>query len=412
MDFSDIVYTGLFFTAALFFPKFLLKGREKQFYPVLQYLVIFHFLIGFVYYKMTDNWGGDAYGYWYWAKYIYTPEMFVEHLYDRDGTLFMRALNYIPANIMDMSFFSNTMLFTMLGSMGITYFFIVTLRLIPHNKKIWGISIFPWIFFLPNLHFWCAGVGKDTLLFWCIGMFTYGMLKPMKNLPTLILAGVLAIAVRPHMVLFMAAGLGAGYIMGGKISFAKRIFFGVLLLGGAIIILPKVMDFARVEDASVESFTDFSEKKSSLLSRGHSGSALDISSYPLPLKVATFWFRPLFFDARSATGLMASVENIILLVIFILAMRASPLKAWRNAPFLVKGLVVYIILGSFAFSQSLGNLGIMIRMRNMFLPAMIIFLLWVFSYEREGQLARVRRIKAIRKRRALQQLKESGEAVQ
>jgi hypothetical protein len=64
----------------------------------------------------------------------------------------------------------------------------------------------------------------------------------------------------------------------------------------------------------------------------------------------------------------------------------KPLESFRNAPFLLQGMIYFLLLGTFAFSQSLGNLGIMIRMRNMFLPGLIIFFLWHFSYIQNEKL--------------------------
>jgi hypothetical protein len=45
-----------------------------------------------------------------------------------------------------------------------------------------------------------------------------------------------------------------------------------------------------------------------------------------------------------------------------------------------------MLIGSIAFSLALGNVGIMIRMRNMFLPGFIIFILWTLSYAHERKL--------------------------
>ena len=64
-------------------------------------------------------------------------------------------------------------------------------------------------------------------------------------------------------------------------------------------------------------------------------------------------------------------------------MRSQPIAAFAKAPFVIKGLVFFLIVGTLAFSQSLGNVGIMIRMRNMFLPGMLIYLMWVFSYQQQ-----------------------------
>lgn len=349
---------------------------------MLQYLFFFHLLIGAYYCFFIQ---GDAVGYWRVPK-TYSFSTFLNGIFNGEGTMFMYALNFPFTNLLGMSYLSNTLLFSLFGFIGMTFFYMVTVKTIPYVKIINGYSLFPLVFFLPNLHIWSVSVGKDSILFMCIGMFVYGILKPFSRIPLLAISMLLALAVRPHMVLFMMVGFGVAYVFGGKVSGIQRIIFSAALIGIGIAILPSVMEFAKIEEASVEAFDDFANKKSSVLSRSSSGSAIDISSYPFPLKVVTFWFRPLFFDAHNINSLLASIENLLLVSLFIMAMRLKPLKAFKAAPFVIKGLVIFLIVGTLAFSQSLGNLGIMIRMRNMFLPGMLIFLLWVFSYHYQTRL--------------------------
>lgn len=296
------------------------------------------------------------------------------------GKAHSSCLNFPFTNLLGMSYLSNTLLFSLFGFIGMAFFYMVAVKTIPYSKIINGYALFPLLFFMPNLHIWSVAVGKDSLLFLCIGMFVYGIMSPMKRIPLLVISVLLTMAVRPHMLLFMMIGFGMAYVFGGKVSGFQRIVFSVAMLGIGIAILPSVMEFAKIEEASVEAFDDFADKKSAVLGRASSGSAIDISSYPLPLKVLTFWFRPLFFDAHNVNSLLASIENLGLVSLFIMAMRLKPLTAFKAAPFVIKGMVIFLIVGSIAFSQSMGNLGIMIRMRNMFLPGMLIFILWVFSY--------------------------------
>ena len=388
----DFLYIPLFIILAIQFPKLLLEEKEWNYYPILKKLALFHFLIGLSYFFFTRNGGGDAWGYWVSAKNMDYLQ-FIKDVSGGEGTEFMRAFNYIPANILGMSFLSNTMFYSLLGFFGITYFFLIAVRTIPYNKIIYGYVLFPLIFFLPNLHFWSSGVGKDTILFLCIGMFVYGLMKPAQRIPLIVIAGLLSMAIRPHITLFLLVGFGLAYVFGGKVSGFQRILFSLVLMGIGLAILPSVMEFAKIEEASVESFDKFADAKSSVLSRASTGSAIDISSYPFPLKVLTFLFRPFFFDVKNLNGLIASMENLVLVIIFIKAMRTQPITAFKKAPFVIKGLVFFMIIGTLAFSQSLGNVGIMIRMRNMFLPGLIIYLLWCFSYEQEQIAKRKKRLK-------------------
>ena len=384
----DILYIPLFVFLAIQFPKLLVEKNEQAYLPILKNLALYHFLLGIAYFFTTNNGGGDAWGYWRAPKTM-SFEKFLEGIRGGEGTEFMMALNYIPTNILGMSFLANTFFFSMLGSFGISYFFLIAARTVPYNKIISGYVLFPLIFFLPNLHFWSSGVGKDTTLFLCIGMFTYGLMKPFQRIPLLVLAGLLSMAIRPHITLFLMVGFGLAYVFGGKVSPAQRIIFSAAMIAVGLAILPSVMEFAKIEEASAEGFDKFATGKAAVLSRSSAGSAIDISSYPFPLKVLTFWFRPALFDVRNINGLIAALENLLLLLVFIKAMRTSPIRAFKAAPFVIKGLVIFLVVGTLAFSQSLGNMGIMIRMRNMFLPGMIIYLMWIFSYEQ--QLLRNRR---------------------
>lgn len=375
----DFLYILVIIVLGLGFISLFTNQLTERDHRLLRYLFFFHLLLG-VYYCYFIQ--GDAIGYWRVPK-AYNFDDFKSGLFDGEGTMFMYAFNYLFSNMLNMSYLSNTLMYSLFGFMGLLFFYLVVLETIPYNKVINGYVLFPLVFFLPNLHFWSAGIGKDTTLFLCIGMFTYGILKPLTRLPLLGLSMLLTLAIRPHIALFLMVGFGMAYIFGGKISVFQRVIFSVVLIGIGLAILPSVMAFAKIEEATVESFDSFAEGKAAVLSRSHTGSSIDISSYPFPLKVLTFWFRPFFFDVRNLNGLVASVENLLLVIIFIKAMRSSPLKAFLKAPFVIKGLVFFLIVGTLAFSQSLGNVGIMIRMRNMFLPGFLIFLMWCFSYEQQ-----------------------------
>ncbi|WP_312194642.1 hypothetical protein [Epilithonimonas vandammei] len=375
----DLIYIPLIIVLGLGFINLFSSQLTERDQQVLRKLFFFHLLMGTYYCFFIQ---GDAIGYWRVPK-AYTMETFKEGLFNGEGTMFMYAFNYLFSNLLNMSYLSNTLLFSLFGFMGLTFFYIVALQTVPYNKIISGYVLFPLIFFLPNLHFWSSGVGKDTTLFLCIGMFTYGLMKPLQRIPLLVIAGLLSMAIRPHITLFLMVGFGLAYVFGGKVSPAQRFIFSAAMIAVGLAILPSVMEFAKIEEASAEGFDKFAQGKAAVLSRSHTGSAIDISSYPFPLKVLTFWFRPALFDVRNLNGLIAALENLLLLIVFIKAMRTSPIRAFKAAPFVIKGLVIFLVVGTLAFSQSMGNMGIMIRMRNMFLPGMIIYLMWIFSYEQQ-----------------------------
>ncbi|MBD8084619.1 hypothetical protein [Chryseobacterium caseinilyticum] len=371
------------------FAKLVTEKKDYRYLKTLKWLTFFHFIMGIAFYFLTRNGGGDAWTYWVNAKNM-SPEEFSYNITHEFGTYFIEAINYIPVHFLEMSFFANTMFYAMLGSFGVSCFYAVVLKLIPYNSKLNGRMLFPLLFFLPNMHFWSSGVGKDTIMFMSIGMFVYGMLTPFRRIPLLIISAFLTFAIRPHVVLFMAVAFGVVMLFGTKMSKSKKIFFSLIFISAGIAMLPTVMTFASIDNLSVNNITSKAENQSKLLQDG-AGSGIDISSYPLPLKIFTFLFRPLFFDARSINSMLASFENAIILILAVKAFRFKVFETYKAAPIIIKALLIFLVIGSLLFSITLGNLGVMIRMRNMFLPGFVIYLLWAFSYRE--QLRREKNLK-------------------
>ncbi|MFV0535935.1 MAG: hypothetical protein ACK5M3_01020 [Dysgonomonas sp.] len=309
----------------------------------------------------------------------------LNYLITRRGTGFIYVINYIPSNILGLSYMEGTMLYVFIGFIGLLFFYFIALETIPYNMKCRGVYLFPLLFFLPNLHFWSVAVGKDTLLFFCIGAFAYSIMKINKRFILLLFSLILSFFIRPHVTLFLVIGFGFAYLLGKNVSKAQRVIISIVLLGGSLVMLPIVMDYVKIDDLSMSSIEQFSNEKAQGLSKG-AGSAIDISSYPYPLKVFTFLFRPLFFDINGLSALVISFENLLLLILSIYVIRKQPIKTFKEAPLVLQGLFIFLIVGTLAFCASMSNLGIIIRMRNMFLPGLILYILWSFSYNEKSEL--------------------------
>ncbi len=373
----DILVAILVVSFGFLLPR-IFTGMNKTHIRILQYLWLYHLVFALYYYLFVN---GDAIGYWKISKSLNNPQ--IVSFLALKGTAFMHIFNYVPANLLDLSYFNGTLIYSFIGFIGLAYFYCIAIETVKNNSFFMGYKLFPLLFFLPNLHFWSVAVGKDTLSFTCIAIFAYGLLH-FKEKYLLCMSGLLILyLVRPHVVLFLLAGFGMAYIFSTKIVFYKRILLALTMLAAVIIILPEVMEYAHIEEASISSFNRFSENKANLLGRSHTGSAVDIASYPLPFKFFTFLYRPLFFDINGFPALLASFENLILLLITIKLLKNGFWATFKQAPMIIKGFFFFSVVGTLAFSQSLGNLGIMIRMRNMFLPCLIIFILWFFYYKNQ-----------------------------
>ena len=378
----DFLFATVFVLLGYLFVISFKRKLSQSNLTTLKQLYFYHLLFGIYYYFFVY---GDSIGYWRQAKFM-TFDRFLYSFKEEQGTYFMYALNYIPSNVLDLSYFTGTIMYSVIGFIGFSYFYVTAIDTIPTNPKFKGYNLFPLLFFLPNLHFWSCAVGKDTVLFFCIGIFIYGVMNPTKRILFIILALSLSYVVRPHITLFMIISFGFAFIANNNKSIFQRVLFTSIMIGIAVSIFPLVLKFSKIEEATLDNFNNFALTKASLLSKSYTSSAIDVSSYPFPIKVFTFLFRPFFFDINSIPSLLAAIENMILLVLTISVFRNKPLTTFRKAPFVIQGMIYFLIIGTIAFSQSLGNLGIMIRMRNMFLPGLIIFLLWHFSYQNNEEI--------------------------
>src|SRR5690606_19397743 len=157
-----------------------------------------------------------------------------------------------------------------------------------------------------------------------------------------------------------------GYMTGReKISFGRKFLIIAGMVGGLIMVQDTILGMAGLDGSEdlVSDFENFSEERGGELSK--SGSGVNMAAYPLPLKLFTFWFRPLFFDAPGILGLIVSVENLIYLLLFLKILKKDFIKFIRKSPISVKMSLTVFFLSSFAMTFVMTNLGIIMRQKSM-----------------------------------------------
>jgi len=355
---------------------------NKQDRKFINKLFFFHFSVAITFNYLVANGGGDAIVYWNFPKVSeMSAVMDVIERGSASGVVYL--INYFPSHVLELSFFTGNMAYALLGFLGFIYLYHVTKTTFPETNyfadfKIFGIPIFPWIWFLPNLHFWSSGIGKDTLLFFCIALFVFSLQHLKKRFFGILVSVLLSLVIRPHITLFLIVSFGIGYTFDGRLkSYQKAIIFLMFaVMFGSI--FNYVLDFVQLESLESQSIADYTSNKAAKLNQADSSSGLDISGYPYPIKVFTFLYRPFFFDVNGVLAILASIENLVLLIFTVKVFRNKPIKSFKRANFLLKGAVIYFILGALSFSLILGNLGIMLRQKNMFYPLFFLFGFWVY----------------------------------
>ena len=287
-------------------------------------------------------------------------------------SLFLTGTKFIvfvanPLVQFGLSYISVMLIFAWTGYVGFVFAYLFFKENITINVTVFKkYDLLKLLLFLPNMHFWTVSLGKGSLIFMGLMLFAYALRFPQKRIFALLLGGFLVYMIRPHVMLFVLVGVMVGVIT-GKSKLGAGIKLLILVVSIAFLFAAKdsILSVAKLQDSEnvVQDFDQFALEQSGRLET--SGSGVQMSSYPLPLKFFTFWFRPLFVDSPGVLGMFSSAENLIYLLLFAKIANRRFLRFITKAPYLVKTSLIIFVLSSFALTFVMSNLGIMMRQKSM-----------------------------------------------
>lgn len=361
-------------------------------------LFFYHLLFFGVYYTFALFNPSDSH------SYFSTPQNESLNWFDHFGTstTFIHFISYPFINFLNFNYEMMMYLFSWLGYMGFVYAYLFFRENITVKIKVFKkIDLLTLLLFLPNMHFWTASLGKGAPIFLGLMMFVYAIKNPKSRLLILIIGSCLIYFIRPHVFLFIAVGTVLGYMSGSdKISFSRKLMIYIAMIGGIFLVQDQILAIAGLEnsEALVEDFQDFSEGRAYEL--GKSTTGLDITSYSMPLKLFTFWFRPLFFDSPGFMGFIVSIENVVYLFLFSKIIRKDFIKFIRKSPVVVKMSLVVFLLTSVAMTFVMSNLGIIIRQKSM---VMYFIFFVIYYYLAQKKYDKILNLRKLRRTRALEE---------
>jgi hypothetical protein len=285
----------------------------------------------------------------------------------RSGTVFISFFSAPLVNI-GLSFLSVSFIFSWMGYIGFVYAYVYFKENIPIDVKVFGrFDLLTLLLFLPNMHFWTASIGKGSMIFMGLMLFTYAVKFPQKRIFTLIIGGFFIYMVRPHVMLFVLVGVMVGILAGrGKMSIGIKLLIIVASIGFLAAASSSILAVAKIENTEnvVDDFENFTGATAAKL-QSSADSGVSMSNYPLPFKLFTFWFRPLFIDSPGLVGQFSSIENLIYLLLFAKIINMRFVRFILKAPYMVKMSAIVFLLSSFALTFVMSNLGIIMRQKSM-----------------------------------------------
>lgn len=385
--YSKMVAGALFLIVVLYLiTRPVLQGIQPKFkwfqVQLATRLFWYHMLFAGIYYITVMNSPSDS------VQYFLQPQTAYESWFDAfdTGTPFMHFLGYPFINYLGFTYEMMMVLFAWLGYWGFVCFYIFFRENIRFKHKWHGYDLVTIFLFLPNMHYWTASLGKGAVIFLGLGLTVYGLSRLNQRKLTLVFGLALIYYIRPHIFMVLAASIIAGLLTGRqKVPLYQKL---IVLAGGALalfLLYDKILAFAQVDsDNLVGSFGEMANKRAADLAK--SGSGIDISSYPYPLKLLTFWFRPLFFDSPSIAGLMVSLENLFYIMLTFKLFQNGFIPFVSKSSAIVKTSIVVFLGTSLALCGTLSNLGLIIRQKTMI---MYFFLFVVVSFLDEKKFRRL-----------------------
>lgn len=232
------------------------------------------------------------------------------------------------------------------------------------------------LFFLPSIVFWTANIGKDAAILFFLGISAYGFARVQRRVnPVAVLLLLLGLGgvmlVRPHIAAMLGIAFLLPYLVGknlqGMTGTVGKILGIPLVLGSTVWLARQAQSFLKMETLSQAS--SILETVANANYTG--GSAITVSgSLPYRLvNVPFLFFRPWPWEVHSLQSVVAALEGLLLLWIFVSRRRDlyAAVRNWRSKPF-----VLFVLLFAFQFSVvmslAITNFGLLTRERVMLLP--------------------------------------------
>jgi hypothetical protein len=347
-------------------------------------LYSWHTLFCLVYFYYVLTFGGDA--------KMYFRTSFHQDLVFYFGTGGVRVIVSVLTQWFGLSFLGCSLVFQFFGFVGLMAFD-SALREVTWNKERNIRQLATLIVFLPSVSFWSAGLGKDSLSFFAMGLALWAALRLRQRWLLLTVSILVMLLVRPHMAGILTLGLTASFAAQRRIPLFQRIMLGTVALTASLYLVPLGLNYAGVgEGASAAELGDYID-----IRQGHNlhgGGAVDISNMSLPIQMFTYLFRPTLIEVRNFVSLAAALDNTVLLFLFIAGGWAlikrplSPYLSSHNRIF----LWVYCTLSWALLAMTTANMGIALRQKWMFAPMLIVLLISVIGRSQTSHAAPVPRV--------------------
>lgn len=368
-DFYQNNLTFLFLIIT-FFIVFIIGCKHKSDIKIIFGLFVWHTLFSLFYYYFTLYNISDA------GKYYRISKISEVEFYP--GSPFIYYFSSIFSKWVDASYLNVTFIYNIFGLLGLVLLYHSLKKYIEKLSWYWF-----FLLFIPSMSFWSAGLGKDAISFFSVCLFLYTITSNKKLYILLPISFFFMFMVRPHIALMMIVSFVIYFILRSKIHLLVKLITLPVIIAGVVVSSGFVQQYVGLDEASLDSVSGYVDDRQNSNQGG--GSSIDLQSMSYPVQMFTYVFRPLPFDAHSALALFTSIENTILLILFLYVLFKNKFRL----NYFIEGknawLLIYAFLTCSMLAITTANLGIATRQKWMFMPILIYLLVYTFYQFKESQ---------------------------
>ncbi len=369
----SVVFLFIFLIGfSLWFAQSLNESHPHTKLSVFRLLILYHIILSLTYYLYAVFNNSDSWYYHYKIENKVNGDSWWN--YYGVSTAFIEFVGYPFVNFFGFSYEAMMILFSWFGLLGFFYFYIVLNERMRYKHTFMGYDLLTIIVLLPNLHFWSASFGKGSIIFLGFGLYFYALNKINERWVAGVIGAIIIYHVRPHILFVVMLASAWGFIFSTRgISLTLRVMVILVSVGAFYYIKEDVMALTGLNEETLFQDSSTLSNRAAGLMKANSG--VDISSYSFPMKLFTFWFRPLFIDAPGILGIIVSFENFFYLIMFSKLFRGGFISFFRQSDHVVKASVLTFFGVSAALAQISGNLGIAMRQKSQVMILMMFVIL-------------------------------------
>jgi hypothetical protein len=258
-------------------------------------------------------------------------------------------------------------------------------------------AVFAFLFF-PSVVFWSSGLMKESILMGSLGWLVSGVLfmshrSPRRawfEVPVVLLAGYLLWRIKffVAVILFpVLGGYGVGQLLARQVKQfekgkVKALLFGIMLVLIGLLALQSHIFFRAGQSFFLEHVVFNYESILGRTSPERPAIRFDeLEPTPqsllqnAPEALGSAIYRPFFWETTDPAYVLISVENLLLLVLTVLALIGLFERKYLRLDLFLLGLLLYVVVLGVMMGLTTPNFGTLSRYRIAFLPFLVFLLL-------------------------------------